>query len=73
MLRLDVYIADYMKQWSMYLYCPRYQQERQTLKIALQRNHMTLGIREMLQRRSGDVGYRAIFRFLENTGINRII
>lgn len=26
-------------------------------------NHMTFGIREMLQMSSRDVGYRAIFRF----------
>ncbi len=31
---------------------------------------MTLTVREMLQKK-GDVGYRAIFRFLEGTGVNR--
>lgn len=41
--------------------------------MTLQGNHVTLGIRGMLQRSSGVGGYRSIFRFLESTGINMIV
>lgn len=53
----------------VFLHCPRYRQQRQTLKTALQRNQLTLNMTELLRRDSGDVEYRAIFRFLQSTGV----
>lgn len=38
---------------------------------SLQRNHMELDIREMLRRKTGIVGCRATFRFLESAGVIR--
>ena len=53
--------------------CPKYQQERQSLKERLESNKIKMEIKELLKLSSGNVGYRDIFLFLDETGLSKRI
>jgi len=55
------------------IYCEKYNEERMRLRNWLRKEKIRLDMNELLQMNSGHVGYRAIFVFLNKTGLCRRI
>lgn len=53
----------------VFIQCPRYQENRQSLIEQLEREKIQFNLQDILQRSTGEVCLNFVFRFLKNTGL----